>query len=136
VAACVFFIYRMGTLFRITPLEGDIAPAGAPEGVQAFECFGALFFGAVSKIEALPAQLRPDTRAVVLDMHRLISLDTSGLDALEQLHAALHREDRRLVLAALNPQPLGLIERSGFAAVLGEAGVAESLAQALQSLKA
>jgi SulP family sulfate permease len=124
VAACVFFIYRMSTLFRITPLTE------APAGVAAFELFGALFFGAVSKIETLPAQIAPGTRAVVLDMRRLISLDTSGLDALEQLHAALRREGRALVLAALNPQPLGLIQRSGFAAVLGEQGLADTLAEA------
>jgi sulfate permease, SulP family len=40
------------------------APAGPlPDGVQVFELFGSLFFGAVGKIEALPAQLPAGTRA-------------------------------------------------------------------------
>ena len=60
-----------------------------PPGVQAFELFGSLFFGAVGKIEALPAQLPAGTRALVLEMHRLVLLDTSGLDALQQLHRTL-----------------------------------------------
>ncbi|MEN9631407.1 MAG: hypothetical protein RJA10_4635 [Pseudomonadota bacterium] len=110
VMACAFFIYRMGTLFRVEPL-----PRGSlPEGVAVFELFGSLFFGAVGKVERLPAQLPAGTRAVVLDMHRLISMDTSGLDALEGLHRTLHRQGQALVLASVNEQPLSLIRRSGF----------------------
>ncbi|MBL8335111.1 MAG: STAS domain-containing protein, partial [Rubrivivax sp.] len=90
VLACAFFIYRMGTLFRVQPLP----PRHLPDGVQAFELFGSLFFGAVGKIESLPALLPQGTRAVVLDMHRLISMDTSGLDALEQLHRTLQRQNQ------------------------------------------
>jgi len=67
-------------VFRIQPLP---APA---EGVQAFELFGTLFFGAVGKVEALPAQVADGTRRIVHDMHQLVTMDTSGLDALEQLH--------------------------------------------------
>ena len=115
VLACVFFIYRMSTLFTVEPVPA----ADAPPGVAAFELFGSLFFGAVGKVEALPAQVPEGTRAVVLEMTRLVSMDTSGLDALEQLHAALHRRGVALVLASVNPQPLGLIRRSGFEATLG-----------------
>jgi SulP family sulfate permease len=115
VLACAFFIYRMGTLFRVHPLPRG----GLPEGVQVFELFGSLFFGAVGKIEQLPSQLPADTRAVVLDMHRLISMDTSGLDALEQLHRTLQRQGQALVLANVNEQPLSLIRRSGFEQRLG-----------------
>jgi hypothetical protein len=50
--------------------------------VCAFELVGSLFFGAVGKIESLQAQLPAGTRAVVLEMHRLILLDTSGLAAI------------------------------------------------------
>jgi SulP family sulfate permease len=114
--ACVFFIYRMSTLFRVQPHDSG---AALPHGVQVFELFGSLFFGAVGKIEALPAQIEPHTRAVVLEMHRLISMDTSGLDALQQLHRSLQSRNVALVLANVNEQPLSLIRRSGFEAVLG-----------------
>lgn len=114
-SACGFFIYRMSTLFRVTHTPSE----GLPQGVQVFELYGSLFFGAVGKIEALPAEVPDGTRAVVLEMHKLVSMDTSGLDALKQLHSALKRRDIALVLASVNPQPLGLIRRSGFEAVLG-----------------
>ncbi|MEN9417574.1 MAG: hypothetical protein RI988_1194 [Pseudomonadota bacterium] len=117
VLACVFFIWRMGTLFRVTPVE---PAAAAPEpGTQAFELYGALFFGAVGQVEDLPARMAPDTRKVVLDMHRLVAMDTSGLEALRQLHQALQRRGVELALAAVNEQPLSLIRRSGFADELG-----------------
>jgi SulP family sulfate permease len=117
--ACVFFIYRMGTLFRVQPLQHTDPTSVLPHGVQVFELFGSLFFGAVGKIEALPTQLESHTRAVVLEMHRLVSMDTSGLDALQQLYRALQARNVALVLANVNEQPLSLIRRSGFEAVLG-----------------
>ena len=115
VLACVFFVYRTSTLFRVEPL-----PAGqAPAGVVAFELFGSLFFGAVGKVEALPERLPPGTRAVVLEMHRMVLLDTSGLDALQHLHRTLQGQGVALVLAVANEQPSSLIRRSGFEALLG-----------------
>ncbi|MFZ2651688.1 MAG: SulP family inorganic anion transporter [Burkholderiaceae bacterium] len=129
VLACVFFIYRMSTLFRVQP-----HPAGElPPGVHVFELFGSLFFGAVTKIEALPAQLPPGTRAVVLEMHRLISMDSSGLDALQQFHRTLQRQGIALVLANVTEQPLSLIHSTGFDAVLGEDAIVPSVAHALEA---
>jgi len=118
ILACVFFIYRMGTLFSVRPHQRN-DDAQLPAGVQVFELFGSLFFGAVGKIESLPAQIDAHTRAVVLEMHRLISMDTSGLDALQQLYRTLQQRNVALVLANVNEQPLSLIRRSGFEHVLG-----------------
>jgi sulfate permease, SulP family len=126
ILACVFFIYRMSTLFKVQPY--DAGPL--PDGVVSFELFGSLFFGAVAKIEALPAQLPAGTRCVVLEMHRLISLDTSGLDALDHLHKDLKKAGTALVLANVNEQPLSLMRRSGFAAVLGEDSIVPNVAAA------
>ena len=129
VLSCMFFIYRMSQLFTVQPSTASELPSG----VQVFELFGSLFFGAVGKIEALPAQLPVNTRAVVLEMHRLILMDSSGLDALEQFHRTLKRQNIALVLANVNEQPLVLIRRSGFEAVLGADAIVPTVAQALQS---
>lgn len=129
--ACAFFIVRMGTLFRVNPLPAD----SLPTGVQVFELYGSLFFGAVGKIEQLPGQLPPGTRAVVLEMHRLVSMDTSGLDALEQLHRTLQRQQLALVLANVNEQPLSLMRRSGFEARLGAEHIVPTVADALAGVQ-
>ncbi|MES2098759.1 MAG: SulP family inorganic anion transporter [Pseudomonadota bacterium] len=126
VMACVFFIYRMSTLFKVLPhvlRPGDVLP----DGVQVFELYGSLFFGAVGGIEKLPSQLLPGTRALVLEMNRLVLIDTSGIDALQQLHRGLQRRDIGLVLANVNEQPLSLIRRSGFEAIIGAEHIVPSL---------
>jgi sulfate permease, SulP family len=122
--ACVFFIYRMSALFRVQPYSAT----PLPPGMAGFELFGALFFGAVGKIEALESQIAPGTRAVVLDMHRLISMDTSGLDALAHLHRTLQQQGIGLVLASVNEQPLSLMHRSGFAQTIGEDAIVANVA--------
>jgi SulP family sulfate permease len=128
VLACVFFIWRMSQLFRVR----HVPESRVPPGVQVYELFGALFFGAVGKIEALPAQVLPGTRAVVLEMHRLISMDTSGLDALQQLYRTLQTRDIALVLANVNEQPLSLMRRSGFEQVIGTENIVPTVADALR----
>jgi sulfate permease, SulP family len=133
--ACGFFIWRMGQLFEVRPhAQAEVAagePSALPAGVQVFELYGSLFFGAVGAIEELPARIAPGTRCVVLEMHRMISMDTSGLDALEHLHRVLQRQGMALVLANVNPQPLGLIRRSGFEATLGAEQIVPTLGDAL-----
>jgi sulfate permease, SulP family len=125
-AACGFFIYRMSSLFRVSVFEAS----ELPPGVRVFELYGSLFFGAVAKVESLPARVPADTRVVVLEMNRLISMDSSGLDALEQLHSELKKRGVALILASVNEQPLGLIRRSGFEAALGADHIVPSVAAA------
>lgn len=62
-------------------------------------------------------------------------LDTSGLDALQQLHRTLKKLDIGLVLAHGNeqPQPLSLIRRSGFEAILGEDAIVPTVAGAFDA---
>jgi sulfate permease, SulP family len=125
VLACVFFIYRMSTLFRVEP------DASSPAGVRVLRLYGALFFGAVARLEAVGESLPPGTQAVVLEMHRLVLMDTSGLDALRQLQRALARQGVRLVLCDLNEQPRNLIHRSGFEDELGAGNLQPDLPSAL-----
>ena len=73
----------------------------------------------MTQVEDLPQRIAPDTRQVVLDMHRLISMDNSGLEALRQLHHSLQRQGVGLTLVAVNAQPLSLIQRAGFDTQLG-----------------
>ncbi|RTL24050.1 MAG: STAS domain-containing protein [Burkholderiales bacterium] len=124
VAACLFFVYRMSQLFTLQRVDDQ----PLPDGVVAYELYGGLFFGAVGKLEPLPEQLPAGTRAVVFEMHRLIMLDTSGVEAMRDLHRALARRGVALVLAHVNAQPLSLLERAGLAAELGEAGIVPGLA--------
>jgi sulfate permease, SulP family len=125
VMACGFFIYRMSELFRV-----EAAP-DSPPGVQVFRLYGALFFGAVGKVEAVARQLPAGTRAVVLETHQLVSLDNSGLETLVQLSRTLSRQGIALLLCDLNPQPLAMVRRAGFDAELGAENITPHLGAAL-----
>ncbi len=115
-AACVVFVYRMGTLFRVEP---DALHPVAARGVVAYRLYGPLFFAAVAKLEALPDQLPPATTTLVLDAHQLVSIDASGLTAFENVHRALLRAGVRLVVVGLNEQPLAALRRWGLDVLIG-----------------
>lgn len=116
VLACALFIRRMSSLFSVTPLES----VGSE---RRYRLYGALFFGAVDRIDALAAEVEtgPAAPMVVLDAQQLIALDTTGLDALRQLHRAIRQRGGQLHLEALQAQPADLVRRSGFAAELAAA---------------
>lgn len=113
VAACALFIRRMSSLFRVELI-------GRAGNQRTYKLYGALFFGAVARIdEAVQAvETGPDAPQIVLDALQLVSLDASGLDALRQLHKAVLARGGTLRVDSLQAQPLELFERSGFAAEL------------------
>ncbi|MDM7949316.1 SulP family inorganic anion transporter [Hydrogenophaga sp.] len=115
VLAVVLFVRRQSEIFRAEPV------AETDQQIT-FQLYGSLFFGAVAKIDAIVARVEQagGPLNVVLDATRLISLDTSGLDALESLHKEIAKRGGRLEFLGLNEQPRSLMERSGFADRLRE----------------
>lgn len=115
VLACALFVRRMSTLFSV-----EMVSLEPP--VLTYKLYGALFFGAAAKLDpAVTAVERaPRGMTVVLDAMQLISIDATGLDALRQLHKAVRERGGVLRVESLQPQPLEVFERSGFAAELAE----------------
>jgi SulP family sulfate permease len=136
VLSSLFFIYRISSLTRVEPIRLAPEHAVTADGrsVGAWAIFGSIFFGSVTKLENLLDPARPLPDVVILEMHKVINIDTTGLDTLEALHQTLHRKGGRLILADLNEQPRSLLERSGFIEVLGRENFFGDLGGALQSL--
>ena len=109
ILACVLFVRRMSTLFQVVEISRSSDAAN-------FQLYGSLFFGAVAKIDPILTIVESAPQALVirLDVQSLQSLDTSGLDVLEQLRKAIVLRGGRLVLAGLNAQPKSVMERAGF----------------------
>jgi len=114
VLAVVLFVRRQSDLFTA---DIHVQTEQRLEG----RLYGTLFFGAVAKLDALQRAADAAAPGLVmrLDVHQLVSLDTTGLDALEQIQRSLSKREGRLVLCGLNPQPRSLVERSGFAQHIG-----------------
>jgi SulP family sulfate permease len=111
--ACGLFIRRMSSLFSVKRVREEGA-------VIHYELYGALFFGAVARIDEVVQSVEngPREPVVILDCKHLVQLDTSGLDSLRQLHKAALARDGTLHLENLHEQPASLVERSGFGAEL------------------
>ncbi len=139
VLASLFFIYRMSELTRIERLPLD-EEAGEPRflypdgtmRVAAWQVYGSLFFGAVNKLEELLDPRAGHPEVVILDMERLIQLDTTGLEGLESLRDKLKKRGCTLIVSGLNSQPGSLLYRSGFIDHLGDDNVCADLTGALQ----
>ena len=139
VLSCLFFIYRMSELTRIERLplrdEADEPRFLYPDGsmrVAAWQVFGSLFFGAINKLEQLLDPRAGHPEVVILDTSRLIQLDTTGLEGLENLRDQLQKRGCTLIFCGLNSQPGSLLFRSGFIDQLGDENVCPDLTGALQ----
>lgn len=128
VASCIFFILRISDVTKITPLElpttrhfsqtNDLTP-----DVAAYEVFGSLFFGSVHHIEKLidGDEYPSIPKIMILDLHQVISIDTSGVDALKQIAKGLQKRKSTLIICSVNPQALSILTRSGFVDEIGVA---------------
>jgi SulP family sulfate permease len=134
VLACIFFIYRISSLTQIEQLElpqdfiqqDELAlfqESKTNHLVKAYGIYGSLFFGAIDKVEDLFNPLdvtNPAPKVMILEMHQLINIDTSGIDALKILAKNLQKRGGALIVCAANTQPASLMARSGFIAEIGE----------------
>jgi SulP family sulfate permease len=137
VLSSLFYIYRVSALTRVDRVdlgERSVTPGG--RRVAAWRVFGSIFFGSVNKLENLFGSADPLPDVVILEMHKVINMDTTGLDTLEALHAALVRRGGRLVLADLNEQPRSLLGRSGFLEELGRENLFDEFEAAVESARA
>ena len=138
ILASLFFIYRISQITRIEPIA--LAPAEAARGLEAYRLFGSLFFGAVSKLETINDPSRfvgaQAPRVIVFDLALLISLDTTGVDALDTLRRQLARQGGTLILAGAHEQPSSMLARSGFVERLGTENVVPDMPAALSRASA
>ncbi len=119
VTACLLFVRRMGALFHADPLPH------AADGAQpqlGWSLHGALFFGATARIDPLVEAIEaaPQGVQVVVDMQALFALDTTGVDALEQILKATAQRGGHLELRNPQAQVLSLMQRSGFSAKVAQ----------------
>jgi sulfate permease, SulP family len=127
VLASLFFISRMADLTRVERVASE---PSWPAQLALWRISGALFFGAVNKLEKLN-DATPPPCVVVLDVTRMLSIDTTGLEALATFHAQLKKRGATLLVCGLSEQPASLFIRSGFAAALGETAIFTELNDAL-----
>ena len=103
-----------------------------PPGVEVFEVYGALFFGAADKFkDTLLSHAHKLPRVLILRMRHVLMLDATALHSLEEVFAHTQARGVTLVLSGVTAQPLMLMVRSGFLDRIGQANVHSHVLDAL-----
>ena len=149
ILACVFFIYRISSLTRIERLHlpaeferaDDLGLEQTPESeirVEAYALYGSLFFGAIDRVENLedaPSVPLNSPKVILLELHQLINIDTSGIESLKSLCQNLHLRGGSLIICGANQQPLSLMSRSGFTQMIGAENILPNMTAAQARLR-
>lgn len=110
----------------------DISKLEVPPGVEIFEVYGSLFFGAIERFRDALWRVEKSPKVLILRMRNVTSIDASGLQTLEDLLESTRKSRGTLLLSAVAPQPLAAMRRSGFLDRLGEENVADDIFIALE----
>lgn len=91
---------------------------------------GPIFFATVEQLKAQLSEL-DETRILILSMRGVPLIDTSGIQALDELHHQMKEKGCRLMLCGLQPQVLTMLQRSVLAKKIGEDMIFWSADQAI-----
>ena len=140
VLAAVLFIKRVSETTQITAVDESTETEGSqhslvgreiPNGVMVYRIFGAFFFGAVDKLESVLKREKREPVVLILRMRKVVAMDATALNALEDLYERLRRKGKHLVLSGPHTQPLFLMEKAGFLDRIGRDNVCPHIEAAL-----
>jgi SulP family sulfate permease len=132
VLAAILFIKRVSETSQITAVDESVETEGSqhslvgkevPEGVLVYRMFGAFFFGATDKLESALKREKREPDVLILRMRKVLAIDATGLNALEDLYERLQGRGKHLVLSGPHTQPLFMMDKAGFLDRLGRENV-------------
>ncbi|MDD3178743.1 MAG: sulfate permease [Opitutaceae bacterium] len=138
--AAMLFIKRLSETTQIMSVDESTETEGShhslvgkevPEGVMVYRIFGAFFFGAVDKLESMLKREKREPEVLILRMRKVIAMDATGLNALEDVFARLHKRGKHLILSAPHTNPLFVMEKAGFLDRIGRENVCPDINAAL-----
>jgi SulP family sulfate permease len=132
VLAAVLFIKRASETTQITSVDEATETEGShhslkgkeiPKGVLVYRIFGAFFFGAADKLESVLKREKSEPEVLILRMRKVLAMDATGLNALEDLFERLQRKGKHMILTGPHTQPLFVMDRAGFLERIGRENV-------------
>ena len=140
VLASLLMVKRIAETSRITAVDEATETEGSqhslvgkavPEGVLIFRVFGAFFFGVVDKLDDELRRAKQEPEVLILRVRKVLAIDATGLQALEDLRVKLRAKGKHLILSAPHTQPLAVMENAGFIDRLGPENVCPHITAAL-----
>ena len=136
VLAAVLFIKRVSETTQITAVDEATETEGSqhslvgkviPKGVMIYRIFGSFFFGAADKLETALRREGREPDILILRMRKVLAMDATGLNALEDLHERLRSRGKHILLSGPHTQPLFMMDKAGFLDRLGRENVCANI---------
>ncbi len=141
VLAAMLFIKRVSETTQITAVDESSETEGpqhsligkvVPKGVMIYRIFGSFFFGAADKLETALKRSGQEPEVLILGMRKVLAMDATGLNALEDLCERLHRRHKHVILSGPHTQPLFMMDKAGFLDRLGRENICADLEHSLE----
>lgn len=145
--ATFLFMQRMSSVTEVTIVTDalvdpdevevrDISKIEVPAGIEIFEIYGALFFGAIERFKDAMRSVEKRPLVMILRMRHVPSIDATGLHTLDELVDAMRRRGVTLIISAANQSVRRAMDRSGFTERLGAKNFCEDIFCALDRARA
>lgn len=137
VLACLLFIKRMSEETHVdswTYVDDDTPDVDEhlrrlPLQIRVYEIAGPLFFGAADAIEHIV--VKDFTTCLILRMRSVPALDSTALNALQNLTKVCESKGITLVFSHVNEQPIKVMVKSGFVDLVGKENFCPNIRAAL-----
>ena len=137
VLACLLFIKRMSEETHVdswTYVDDDTPDVDEhlrrlPLQIRVYEITGPLFFGAADAIEYIV--VKDFTTCLILRMRSVPALDSTALNALQNLTKVCKSKGITLVFSHVNEQPMKVMVKSGFVDLVGKENFCPNIRAAL-----
>jgi len=113
----------------------DISKIQIPPGVEVFEVYGSLFFGAVAQFRESIRVVGKKPKVIILRMRNVGTIDASGVHILEELVEEGRREGYILVLSAVSRSVYRVMRKSGLVETVGRGNFAGDIFRAIEISK-
>lgn len=138
VLACLLFIKRMSEETHVdswTYVDDDTPDVDEhlrrlPLQIRVYEITGPLFFGAADAIEHIV--VKDFTTCLILRMRSVPALDSTALNALQNLTKVCESKGITLVFSHVNEQPMKVMVKSGFVDLVGKENFCPNIRAALE----
>lgn len=113
----------------------DMSDIAIPDGVEVFEVYGSLFFGAISQFKDSVRRVAKKPKVLILRMRHVPAIDASGLHILEELAEDARENGYILVLSAVKQNVYQAMYNSGLVEAVGKGHFAADVFAALEIAK-
>ena len=110
----------------------DMSEIKIPAGVEVFEIYGSLFFGAVSQFKESIRLVAKKPKVLILRMRNVPNIDASGIRMLEEIAQEARERGYPIVFSAVSRKVYRVMRNSGFVELVGRKNFAGDIFGALE----